>query len=203
MYKSFLKRTLDIIFAFFALIIFAPLLLIITFLVLIFVREFPFFLQERTGQNGKPFMIYKFKTMRTLRNSDGEMLHDELRTNAGSNFLRRINLDELPQLLNILRGEMSFIGPRPFPVRYESIYSKNQFRRHLVRPGVSGLAQVSGRRSVSWKKRIELDLDYVENLSLKMDFVIFLRTFRVLFDTSKSEFAIDQDPENYMPNFNE
>jgi sugar transferase EpsL len=140
--------------------------------------------------------------MRTLRDGSGKLLHDDLRISHATRIMRQLNLDELPQLLNIVRGEMSFIGPRPLPSRYDSVYSAVQFRRHSVRPGITGLAQISGRRSVTWKKRLELDLIYCNQLSLAMDFMILLKTIFVFFDRSKSEIEVDQDPETYLPNFN-
>ena len=139
--------------------------------------------------------------MKTIRHENGALLHDDLRTNLGTRFLRKMNFDELPQLINIIKGEMSFIGPRPLPIRYESLYSEQQFMRHKVRPGITGLAQVNGRRSVEWRRRIEFDLDYCRNISLTLDVQILLRTFGVLFDKSKSEFELNQDPETFMPDF--
>ncbi len=166
-------------------------------------RGNPFFVQTRTGYRGKPFHVFKFKTMRDLRNSSGELLHDDLRLTKISRFFRKINLDELPQLLNILKGEMSFIGPRPLPVRYEPLYSEEQFLRHSVRPGITGLAQVHGRRSVSWKTRLGFDLEYTRKISFAHDLLILFKTLGVFFDRSGSEFAMDQNPETYLPDFRE
>ncbi len=166
-------------------------------------RENPFFVQTRTGYQGKHFNVYKFKTMKDVRGSFGELLHDDLRLTRLGRFLRKVNLDELPQLLNILKGEMSFVGPRPLPVRYEPLYSKEQFNRHCVRPGITGLAQVHGRRSVSWKARLDFDLEYTRRISISFDLFILFKTFGVFFDRSPSEVAIDQNPETYLPDFRE
>lgn len=202
MYRKYFKRLSDLFFSSILLILVSPALLMLTLFVWLLLRENPFFSQIRTGLNGKHFRILKFKTMRTLRDDSGKLLHDDLRTNHATRILRQLNLDEFPQLLNIVRGEMSFIGPRPLPSRYDSIYSAVQFRRHSVRPGITGLAQIRGRRSVTWKMRLELDLIYCDRLSVAMDFTILLKTFFVFFDRSKSEIGVDQDPETYLPNFN-
>ena len=166
-------------------------------------RGNPFFVQARTGYKGRHFQVYKFKTMRDIRDSSGELLHDDLRLTRLGRFFRKVNLDELPQLLNILKGEMSFVGPRPLPVRYEPLYSKEQFNRHSVRPGITGLAQVHGRRSVSWKDRLSFDLEYTRKISFALDFLILVKTSVVFFDRSGSEFTIDQNPETYLPDFKE
>ena len=203
MYRTHFKRLSDVFFSLVILVLVSPALLTLTFFVLLLLRENPFFFQTRTGLNGKHFKILKLKTMRTIRNESGKLLHDDLRTNHATRILRQLNLDELPQLLNIVRGEMSFIGPRPLPSRYDSIYTPVQFQRHSVRPGITGLAQISGRRSVSWRTRLELDLIYCDRLSIAMDLTILFKTFFVFFDKSKSEIGVNQDPETYLPNFND
>ena len=201
MYHKYFKRLLDVFFSSLLIVLFSPIFIILTFVVFLLVRENPYFSQIRTGLNGKHFTILKFKTMKTLREKSGKLLHDDLRTNFATRVLRQLNIDELPQLLNIIRGEMSFIGPRPLPKRYDSIYTPLQFQRHSVRPGITGLAQISGRRSVSWKRRIELDLIYCSRLSFTTDLTILVKTLSVFFDRSASEFGINQDPETYLPDF--
>jgi lipopolysaccharide/colanic/teichoic acid biosynthesis glycosyltransferase len=203
MYGKFFKRTLDFFVSLLLLIITSPIFIILGVLNTWMFRENPFFLQIRTGYHGKHFQIIKFRTMKDMRDSSGQLLHDDLRLTRLSRFFRKINLDELPQLINILKGEMSFVGPRPLPVRYEPLYSKEQFERHLTRPGITGLAQVHGRRSVSWKSRLNLDLEYTRNFSFTLDLLILCKTLGVFFDHSGSEIAIDQNPETYLPNFEE
>jgi lipopolysaccharide/colanic/teichoic acid biosynthesis glycosyltransferase len=203
MYAKSIKRILDFSISLLILCITLPLFTIIALINVWMFRGNPFFVQTRTGYRGKPFHVFKFKTMRDLRNSSGELLHDDLRLTKISRFFRKINLDELPQLLNILKGEMSFIGPRPLPVRYEPLYSEEQFLRHSVRPGITGLAQVHGRRSVSWKTRLGFDLEYTRKISFAHDLLILFKTLGVFFDRSGSEFAMDQNPETYLPDFRE
>jgi undecaprenyl phosphate N,N'-diacetylbacillosamine 1-phosphate transferase len=202
MYHKYFKRLLDLTFSFLLIVLLSPTFFILTFVVFLLVRENPFFSQIRTGLNGKHFTILKFKTMKTLRDESGKLLHDDLRTSYATRILRKLNIDELPQLLNIVRGEMSFIGPRPLPKRYDQVYTPMQFQRHSVRPGITGLAQISGRRSVSWKTRIELDLIYCSRLNFTTDLTILVKTLSVFFDRSGSEFGLNQDPETYLPNFN-
>lgn len=201
MYAKSIKRILDFFISLLLLFITSPLFLIISALNVLMFRKNPFFVQIRTGYHGKHFYVIKFRTMNDLRNSSGQLLHDDLRMTSPSRFLRRVNLDEIPQLINILRGEMSFVGPRPLPIRYEPLYSKEQFERHIVRPGITGLAQVHGRRSVSWKSRLNFDLEYTQKISFIIDLLILCKTLSVFFDRSSSEFAIDQNPETYLPNF--
>jgi lipopolysaccharide/colanic/teichoic acid biosynthesis glycosyltransferase len=203
MYANYFKKFLDCFFALLLIIIAFPLLLILGTIAWGEFKKNPFFIQTRTGYKGKHFNILKFRTMTDTRDKDGVLLHDDMRITRLGKFFRRWNLDELPQLFNILRGEMSFIGPRPLPIRYEPLYSKEQFRRHMVRPGITGLAQVNGRRSVSWKTRLSFDLQYLSEVSFRLDSVIFFRSFRVFADRSISEFGISQSPETYLPNFEE
>jgi undecaprenyl phosphate N,N'-diacetylbacillosamine 1-phosphate transferase len=203
MYAKSTKRILDFSISLLIASITLPLLMILGIINVWILRGNPFFVQTRTGYKGKHFQVYKFKTMRDVRDSSGELLHDDLRLTGLGRFFRKVNLDELPQLLNILKGEMSFVGPRPLPVRYEPLYSKEQFNRHSVRPGITGLAQVHGRRSVSWKARLNFDLEYTHKISFVLDFLILVKTLGVFFDRSGSEFAIDQNPETYLPDFKE
>jgi undecaprenyl phosphate N,N'-diacetylbacillosamine 1-phosphate transferase len=200
-YKRYLKSNLDFIFALLLLIIMLPLLILVTLLLFVTSLESPFFLQSRTGINGRNFQIIKFKTMKNLLDEEGQLLPDDLRMSPFTRTIRKINLDELPQLINILKGEMSFIGPRPLPIRYEALYSKEQFKRHAVRPGITGLAQVHGRRSLGWKSRFALDVSYTEEVSMLLDFSILIRTAKVFLDKSNSEVSNGQSPDEYIPNF--
>lgn len=201
-YKRYLKAILDFVFALIVFVISFPLSLSLALLLFITSFESPVFLQSRTGLNGKQFKIIKFKTMKNLLDSNGRLLHDDLRMSRLTRLIRKLNLDEIPQLINVLKGEMSFIGPRPLPTRYESLYSKEQFKRHSVRPGITGLAQVHGRRSLGWKSRFALDVRYAEEVSIFLDFSILIRTANVFLDKSDSEVLEGQSPEEYIPNFN-
>ena len=177
MYKNFFKRFLDFWIALIALICISPILLVVT-IWLHFANKGAgaFFLQERPGKDAKIFKIIKFKTMTDERDKRGELLDDNLRiTNAGR-FVRSTSLDEFPQLINILKGEMSFIGPRPLLPRYLPYYTEREKLRHTVRPGMTGLAQVNGRNKMNWDRRLELDAQYVENLSFINDVKITIMT---------------------------
>lgn len=200
-YRRYLKSYLDFIFAFLLFLITLPLFFLVSLLFFVTRIESPFFLQSRIGLNGKEFKIIKFKTMKSLFDENGQLLPDDLRMSPITRFIRKINLDELPQLINILKGEMSFIGPRPLPIRYESLYTKEQFKRHTVKPGITGLAQVHGRRSLSWKSRFALDVRYTENVSILLDISILIKTAKVFFDKSNSEVLNGQSPDDYTPNF--
>ena len=175
-YEKFFKRPLDIVFSCLALVILSPVLLITYILVVIFLGFPAIFKQERPGKNEKIFKLYKFRTMTNAKDKKGKLLPDEKRLTKFGKFLRSTSLDELPELFNILKGDMSFIGPRPLLVAYLKRYSKQQRRRHEVRPGLTGLAQASGRNSLTWDKKFRLDVEYVDNLTLKLDFGIILKT---------------------------
>lgn len=143
--------------------------------------EGAFFTQTRTGKNAKLFQIIKFKTMTDERDGDGKLLPDELRMTPIGKFVRSTSLDELPQLINVLKGDMSLVGPRPLLEKYIPLYSKEQFRRHEVRPGITGWAQVNGRNALSWEKKFELDLWYVDNASIMLDLKILVLTIKKVF----------------------
>lgn len=180
LYKRYVKGIFDWCAAFAFIIILSWLFLII-FFVYVILWEFPiFFTQKRIGKNNSSFRMCKF---RTLLVNEELSVHD--RGFWWGRFLRFTSLDELPQLWNIIKREMAFIGPRPLPEEYLPLYSKVQIRRHEVKPGITGLAQVSGRNSISWKKKFELDLYYVENISLKLDLMIWVKTFALLFSFKK------------------
>ena len=182
MYRHFFKRFFDFWIALVALICLSPILLVVT-IWLHFANKGAgaFFLQERPGLHGKVFKIIKYKTMTDERGADGELLPDAERLTRVGRFVRSTSIDELPQLINVLKGDMSLIGPRPLLVKYLPLYSAEQARRHDVRPGISGWAQCHGRNAISWCEKFALDVWYVDNLSLKTDLqVIFITIKKVL-----------------------
>ena len=182
MYRSFLKRLIDFSLVFCALMICFPVLFIIT-LWLHFANKGAgvFFLQNRPVRDGKIFKVIKFKTMTDERDSKGNLLPDEQRLTKVGKFVRSTSIDELPQLINVLKGDMALIGPRPLLPQYLPLYSKKQARRHEVRPGITGWAQVNGRNAISWTKKFELDVWYVDHCSFLLDLKIFLLTIRKVF----------------------
>lgn len=179
MYKSFFKRLIDITASGSALIVLSPFLLVVT-VWLHFANKGAgaFFTQERPGRHGKVFKIYKYKTMTDERDAQGNLLPDADRLTPVGRFVRSTSIDELPQLWNVFKGDMSFIGPRPLLVSYLPLYTPEQARRHEVRPGITGWAQVHGRNAISWQKKFELDVWYVDHLSLKTDCSIILTTIK-------------------------
>lgn len=179
---QYIKRALDFFASLCGIIVLSPILLILCVLVrtklgspVLFKQERPGKKDEKTGEE-KIFVLYKFRTMTDERDENGELLPDEIRLTKFGKFLRSTSLDELPEFINILKGDMSFIGPRPLLVKYLPLYSENQRRRHLVRPGLSGLAQVNGRNTVSWEEKFNFDVEYVENISFSLDLKIFFKT---------------------------
>lgn len=199
MYRHFFKRFFDFWIAFVALLCISPILIVVT-IWLHFANKGAgaFFLQERPGLHGRIFKIIKFKTMTDERGADGELLPDAERLTRVGRFVRSTSIDELPQLINVLKGDMSLIGPRPLLVKYLPLYSAEQARRHDVRPGISGWAQCHGRNAISWGEKFKLDVWYVDNLSLKTDLqVIFITIKKVL---CRSD--ISQQGEATMSEFN-
>ena len=194
MYKNFFKRFLDIVLSLFAIIILSPVYLIISIFVLIFMGWPIFFKQPRPGKNEKIFNMYKFRTMTNKKDKDGKLLPDEQRLNGFGKFLRATSLDELPELFNILTGKMSIIGPRPLLVKYLPYYTKEEHHRHDVRPGLTGWAQANGRNLVNWDERFKYDLEYVNNVSFKMDLKVLLKTIKIVL---KSE-GISQEGQATM-----
>ena len=176
-YRKYIKRILDFIGALIMLIVLSPLLLVVT-VWLHFANKGAgaFFTQERPGKDERIFKLYKFKSMTDERDAEGNLLPDGERLTSVGRFIRKTSLDELPQLWNVLKGDMSFIGPRPLLIQYLPLYSVRQRRRHKVRPGISGLAQVSGRNAISWEHKFELDVWYVDHLSFRLDCKIILLT---------------------------
>lgn len=175
-YEKYIKRPLDILCGLAAVVVFWWLYLILIVLGAIFMRGNPFFTQERPGKDGKIFKLIKFRTMDNRRDKDGNLLPDEVRLNKYGQLLRKTSLDELPEAFNIIKGDMSVIGPRPLLVQYLPLYSEKQKQRHDVRPGLSGYAQVNGRNSISWTKKFQLDCEYVNKIT-------FLGDLKILFQT--------------------
>ncbi|TYQ77477.1 UDP-galactose phosphate transferase [Enterococcus faecium] len=175
-YQLFGKRILDILLSGIALIVLSPIILIVGFLVRIKLGSPIIFKQERPGKSEKIFSMYKFRTMTDERDHNGEYLPDEIRLTKFGKMLRATSLDELPELWNILKGDMSIVGPRPLLVEYLPLYSEKQRKRHNVRPGLTGLAQVNGRNAISWEEKFDLDVYYVDKISFFNDLIIIIQT---------------------------
>lgn len=197
MYRNFVKRLLDIIFSLLLLILLSPVFLILMILVKIKLGSPIFFKQERPGKNGKIFKLYKFRTMTDKKDEEGKLLPDAERLTSFGKMLRSTSLDELPELFNILKGEMSFIGPRPLLVEYLDLYNDEQKHRHDVRPGLTGLAQAEGRNLLSWEERFKLDVEYVNNLSFVTDTKILFKTIKVVFKREGVSSATSQTMEKF------
>lgn len=193
MYQKYFKRPLDFIMALFGLIVLSPLMLVIAILVRIKLGSPVIFKQPRPGLNEKIFTLYKFRTMTDERNEKGELLPDEVRLTPFGKWLRSTSLDELPELWNILKGDMSFVGPRPLLAKYLSYYKPQERLRHIVRPGLTGLAQVNGRNGLGWDDRLALDVQYVRELSLAMDLFIIFKTFVEVIRKS-DVYSVDEIP---------
>lgn len=199
MYKNYFKRIFDFIVALTALLILAiPLLLVTIWLHYANKGSGAFFFQERPGLHGKTFRIVKFKTMTDERDSNGNLLPDEARLTRIGSLVRSLSIDELPQLWNILKGEMSFIGPRPLLVQYLPLYSKEQARRHDVRPGLSGWAQCHGRNAISWTQKFAYDVWYVDHISFKTDLTVIFTTIKkvIVRDGISHEGSVTMEPFN-------
>lgn len=181
MYRRFVKRLFDIIASVMGLTITAPILLIISAVLFFNNKGSPFFCQLRPGLNGKPFKIIKFKTMNDKRDKSGKLLPNSERIHKAGRFLRAISMDELPQMINVLCGDMSFIGPRPLLIEYLPLYNAFEASRHNVRPGITGWAQVNGRNAISWEQKFEYDVWYVDNVSFSLDFKIVAMTIHKVF----------------------
>lgn len=178
MYKTYLKRLLDIVLSFMGLLVLSPILLLVILLLSIANNGKPFFFQMRPGLNGHLFKIIKFKTMNDKKDSNGNLLNDNLRLTKVGNFVRKTSLDEIPQLINVLKGDMSLIGPRPLLPEYLPLYNDEQKKRHNVRPGITGWAQVNGRNAINWQQKFEYDVWYVQHLNFKLDVKIIIQTFQ-------------------------
>lgn len=198
MYKFFFKRLLDIIISFIALVILSPLLLVISIINYWSLNESPFFFQDRPGRNEKKIRIIKFKSMNSNRSKDGILLPDNERITSFGTFIRKTSIDELPQLINVFLGDMSLIGPRPLLFRYIPLYGVEQKRRHDVRPGITGWAQINGRNTISWYEKFKLDVYYVDNLSLMLDLkILWMTALKVLIRE-----GVNQSEERPMMPFN-
>jgi len=197
LYKRFFKRPLDVLAAFMLLTISLPLTFAVAIILSVQNSGPIFFYQRRPGKDEDPFHIIKFKTMTDQTDDEGNLLPDNKRITAFGGLVRKLSIDELPQLMNVLKGDMSMIGPRPLLFKYIPLYTDEQRERHNVRPGITGWAQVNGRNTISWTKKFELDLYYVENLSAALDFKIFWLTIVKIF---KRE-GVNQSTERTMPPF--
>lgn len=180
MYKHFFKRLIDFILSLLALIVLSPILLIVALLVRTKLGSPVIFKQERPGLNEKIFTLYKFRTMTDAKDEQGNLLPDEIRLTKFGKLLRSTSLDELPELFNILKGDMAIVGPRPLLVRYLPLYNEHQKHRHDVRPGFTGWAQCNGRNAISWEEKFDLDVYYTKHVSLLLDIKIILKTVKVV-----------------------
>ncbi|WP_291103347.1 MULTISPECIES: sugar transferase [unclassified Flavobacterium] len=199
MYKSFFKRSFDFTGAIIGLLFLSPLLFVVT-IALYFANEGqPFFLQLRPGKSGQLFKIIKFKTMNDKKDINGNLLSDAIRLTKIGSFVRKTSLDEIPQLINVIKGDMSLIGPRPLLPEYLAFYNAEQARRHEVKPGITGWAQVNGRNAISWQQKFEYDVFYVDNISFNLDAKIIFNTFKKLFSSKE----ISADGHATMPRFDD
>jgi lipopolysaccharide/colanic/teichoic acid biosynthesis glycosyltransferase len=196
-YRRIGKRLFDLTVAVPALIIFAPILAVTAIIILFKFGRPVLFVQTRPGLNCAPFSLYKFRTMTNERDTDGKLLPDAQRLPAFGKFLRASSIDELPELWNVVRGQMSIVGPRPLLMQYLPLYSKEQMRRHSVRPGLTGLAQISGRNAITWEQKFEFDIKYVDTYSFQTDIAIILRTVQKIATRS----GINAPGEATMPYF--
>lgn len=192
-YKQFFKRFYDVTLSGIALIILSPLLLIVSILVKANLGSPIFFRQERPGKKGKMFCLIKFRTMSNQRDENGQLLPDEMRTNKYGRFLRSTSLDELPECFNVLVGDMSIIGPRPLLPRDVACMNEEQFQRHNVRPGLTGLAQCNGRNALNWDEKLALDIEYVNNISFFSDILIFVKTIGMVVKRKNVNFVDGAD----------
>jgi len=189
MYKHLIKRILDFFIAIIMLTLLSPIFVLLTVLLYIFNNGQVFFLQKRPGKNERIFSIIKFKTMNDKRGTEGNLLPDGDRLTPMGKIVRKTSMDEIPQLINILKGDMSLIGPRPLLIQYLPVYTQREKRRHSVLPGITGLSQVSGRNNLGWNERLNMDVEYVENMSFLLDMKIFFKTIKNVI-TSK-DVAVD------------
>lgn len=196
-YSGFIKRALDLMISLLLLIITLPLLLTCSVLLALQNGGSVFFYQKRPGYKEKPFYIMKFKTMSDQKDEEGNLLPDHERITVIGKWIRKLSIDELPQLFNVLKGDMSMIGPRPLLIKYLPLYSDQQRRRHQVKPGITGWAQVNGRNSINWTKKFELDIYYVENVSFMLDFKIFWLTILKILKRD----GVNQSENRTMPPF--
>ena len=201
MYKNFFKRFFDFWISLIALICISPILLVVT-IWLHFANKGAgaFFTQERPGKGEKIFRVIKFKTMTDERDEEGNLLPDEMRITKVGKFVRSTSIDELPQLINVLKGDMSFIGPRPLLVKYLPFYTEEERLRHTVRPGISGWAQVNGRNTIGWDKKLAYDVEYVKNLSIMMDIKVLFKTIHNVLARTDVVLQAIPDLDDYRKN---
>lgn len=197
MYRNLFKRILDFVCSLIGFIILLPIFLFLTIFLTIANNGKPFFFQQRPGKNNKIFEVVKFRTMNDKKDAQGNLLSDKDRLTSLGRFIRKTSLDEIPQLINVIKGDMSLVGPRPLLLEYLPLYNEQQIRRHEVRPGITGWAQINGRNAISWKDKFELDVWYVDNISISLDIRILLQTILKVF---KSE-GISSDTSLTMEKF--
>lgn len=195
-YKNYIKRFLDMFLSLTALVFLFPFLTIFTICGAIIMKGNPFFVQSRPGKDEKIFKLIKFRTMTCEKDKEGNLLPDEERLTKYGKFIRSTSIDELPELINILKGDMSIVGPRPLMVSYLPYYTEKERKRHDIRPGLTGLAQVSGRNTVSWEKRFELDVEYRDNIT-------FMNDVKIIINTVKAVLSHDSIELNALENFDE
>lgn len=197
MYVKFFKRVVDFILTSILLIILSPIFILCLVVLFISNKGSAFFLHKRPGIHEKPFDLIKFKTMNDKKDEEGNLLPDKERLTKAGAIIRKLSLDELPQFINVIKGDMSLIGPRPLLFKYIPLYSKEQRRRHEVRPGITGWAQVNGRNSISWTQKFAYDVEYVDNISLRLDFKIFWLTIKKILERE----GVNQSDERPMMPF--
>ncbi|GGW40809.1 sugar transferase [Arenibacter certesii] len=198
MYQHFFKRVLDLVIALVMLLLLSPIFILLIILLYIFNQGEVFFFQKRPGKNERIFSIIKFKTMTDEKDAQGNLLPDADRLTTVGKIVRKTSMDEIPQLINILKGDMSLIGPRPLLTQYLSVYTEKEKLRHSVLPGITGLSQVSGRNNLGWDERLSMDVEYVENISFLLDAKIFLKTIKNVLISK--DIAVDA---TIMPNLND
>jgi len=200
MYRNGIKRILDFLFSLVMLVLLSPIFLVVLIVLTIANNGKPFFVQPRPGKHEKTFDLIKFRTMNDARDENNKLLPDTQRLTKTGIFIRKTSLDEIPQLINILKGDMSLIGPRPLLIRYLSSYTEKERKRHEVHPGITGLAQVSGRNTLNWDDRLAMDVEYVENVSFALDAKIFFKTIKNVLgskDIVVDAGAVIQDLDDY------
>lgn len=200
MYSLFFKRFFDFVFSFLCIVILSPIIIILIILGFIYMKGNPFFTQKRPGKNEKIFNLIKFRTMSNEKDKEGKLLPDDIRLNKYGRFLRSTSLDELPELINIFIGHMSFIGPRPLLVKYLPYYTDEERKRHNVRPGLTGLSQANGRNNLNWEDRFKTDVEYINTLSLKNDIKILIDTVKTVINHSDVELNVLEDFDEYRKN---
>ncbi len=209
MYEKILKRVIDFLISFVALIVLLPVLLILTLTGIVAMRGNPFFIQKRPGRidkntgEEKIFSLIKFRTMKNLGDENGDLVEDEKRLNRYGKFLRNTSLDELPELINIFKGDMSFVGPRPLLVKYLPLYSEEQRHRHDVRPGLTGYAQAHGRNSITWEEKFIMDVWYTRNISFKTDLEIISDTIKTVLRQEGIDFNSSMKVKEFTGNKND